>query len=61
VQERPTAGVHEKLVAPLAVSVVLFPAQMVLVPVTATVGVVLTVTVVVAESMQPSTEVPTTL
>ena len=39
--------------APLAVNVVLFPLQIVVVPLTATTGIPTTVTVVVAEAEQP--------
>jgi hypothetical protein len=39
----------------------LLPAQIVVLPATVIVGVPLTVTVTVEESMQPSDEVPTTL
>lgn len=50
---KPVAGLQLYDVAPLAVSVVLLPAQIVVVPVTVTVGVVTTVTVAVAVEEQP--------
>ena len=61
VAERPADGLQEKLLAPEAVSVVLPPAQIALVPVTSTTGVPFTATVTVAESIHPAALVPVTL
>jgi hypothetical protein len=60
-QLRPVEGLHEYVVAPFAVSVVVPPAQTAIVPVTVTVGCVLTVTMAVAVALQPKADVPVTV
>jgi hypothetical protein len=61
VQLRPVAGLQENEFAPAAVRDVEPPAQSDVPPLTVTTGTALTATVTVAESIQPSALIPTTL
>jgi hypothetical protein len=61
VQLNPVAGLQEKVFAPAAVSVVLPPAQIALLPETVTVGFALMVTRTLALNEQPLAPVPVTV
>jgi hypothetical protein len=61
VDDRFVAGLQEKLLAPLAVSVVLAPSQILVLPPTEMAGLWFTVTVTADVPMQPSAEAPVTV